>query len=94
VKLSGWDICNESRLMVVPKMLRQAARIRAGQVEGALGVAGAAVALAGAILLIPFGVSARGVNGERDFGWRDLQDKTARSEFFSCRSVREAKISS
>jgi hypothetical protein len=23
-----------------------------------------------------------GVNGERDFGWRDLQDKTARSEFF------------
>ena len=67
MKLSGWDICNESRLMVVPKMLRQAA---------------AAVALAGAILLIPFGVSARGVNGERDFGWRDLQDKTARSEFF------------
>jgi hypothetical protein len=67
VKLSGWDICNESRLMVVPKMLRQAA---------------AAVTLAGAILLIPFGVSARGVNGERDFGWRDLQDKTARSEFF------------
>jgi hypothetical protein len=65
--------------MVAPKMLRQAA---------------AAVALAGAILLIPFGVSARGVNGERDFGWRDLQDKTARSEFFSCRSVREAKISS